>query len=1720
MGQAQLPPQRPANSTFAKNLGRVGIGLAIAFTATSLGTFWYGRYFLNEQLSPLLQSELTKSLKRPLQLGKVERVGFSSIRFGRSIVPPTDKEANFLAVEAIEVKFDLWSYATRRQIVLDAIAQQPQLFLKQDATGLLQLPKITPPEKQTRDSLIDLRTVTFEDAQLTIQTVAKGELVSLSQVQIDSNWKIIDLNDQTLKMNGKGRVTLPNLAAIAAPPNPELLKKAIEVANADKDGNKGNMSFVIDWNLTRGQGKIDVQSKDLQIAAIQGFVVNSPLEFQQGKLDAAASIAVTAEKVTPTDSVSSDSLLGANKIAITAKLSDGAVKLPQLVKPITQIAGQLNFDGTNATLKEFSAQYGLLKGTGDGTFSQQKGFNLNFASAALDLGKGLTSFGIKTPVAIAGEVQLNGKFIGTAQKPALTLNITTPKTVSFDRIVVDRFLATIELKDLKTLQIKKVQAASTGATLTGEGQIKLPQKDSLAEVSFTSSLVGVAEDFAKLYGTKLPIAVGQVTSSLQITGNLTSPQILAEIEAPNATYPTRGEVFLADGLATIRNAKIKFPIGEIGLAGTYNIVSGAWKSQLNSNGIPLSAFLINQKGIIEGFINLRSDRGGFTLADITGDGTVRLPQGLVEVPDAIAANLIWDGKNLLVPALQVGSYLTAKGRVDLAFPNNAPNQLPTGIAGIDLDLISRNVNINRLASLSNAISPQASGIFNFRGNLSGAINKLKIAGALQLDNVDLVSLGLAKQGLVAPSRGSLDFNGSINGDLADPRLVGNVRVAGLKVNQVELDSLTFNGVLDGIGKVPQVAGDLLLAGLRVDKLAFDPRLEGKLNFDGNQGLNVDLRGKRDRISARLDRAFRPIAFNVNLGEATANGKRLENNPNRLQVAIANLPLPLIAAIAGSNDVSGKLSSNLVVDFTNNPTAVGEVIVDRPRFGRVVAERAVAKISYVNGILDVSNGNLIVRQGESNNEYKFRLTYNPNIDEQIAGAIEIAQGRMQDLFATLQWANVVDVTQGINFAKNSASELQPLEAIRLLGEPLYKQLQYLTQIELRQEQQETVNSSRNFNLPPLTDFRGDISGKIAFGLSKSRGVSLDFNIVGKKFEYGKFAVDDIKLDGKYFNGVFAIANASLQSDKSFGRITNARLRLIPAANPLLSFREQSGEIELKDFPIESLRPLPFFSAIPFDLTGKVNGNLSITGTNLLDTKVVGNLSLADGSVNRQAIELIAVKFIYDKLNINFDANMKVAGKDAVLASGNYGIFGIFNVKLSVKDEGITFINIFNQPVRWVTGKGNINLTASGTFKDPKIAGKVTVDNAQVKIAGLPGDFTEVQGDIDFTSDRLISNIMGNFNEGKLSLKGILPISNSGLLIEGSPEYQQALAINADKLKLNIRDISSDNFNTRIIVLGSLLLPRITGEVALGDGRLVIGNEAASNSENLASASASANNDLVNVVLDRLTVKLQNMQVTRFPLFNFLGEGTLIVNGTLLKPEPNGKINVTRGQFNAISTRFRLDRAYENFVEFRPSQGLNPILNVRVTGAVAEITRVPINSNRPNDLFSPNEVPVSNLGAQRTLRVQASVTGTATAPDIRLSSSPPRSQAEILALIGGGILQQQGGSDPASALASFAGGTVLNFLQDAIGDALNLAEFNLSPVTTNTNGSSRSGTLGLSAEAAVDISNNFSISLQRIINDSTQPTNFSIRYRLDPNILLRGNYGSDGKTGVSIEYENRF
>jgi translocation and assembly module TamB len=1712
VSQQLLPPSPsdPSSPSLLRNVGRVGVGFALTLTASGLGACWYGRYFLNERLSPLLQSELTKVLKRPVQLGKIERVSLNSLRFGKSQIPATELEPNFLVVDAIDIRVDLLSYLQKRQLGLDAVVKSPQVFLKQDlATGQF-LPKITPPTKPTEEGFIDLRTVKFEDGQVTIQAAATKEFVTLSQIQLQSNWKITDLSNQSLKLSGGGSVVLPQFTSVTDTPDPEQLRRAIASAKTDK----GTVNTSVDWDLTTGQGNIQVRSQNLLASSIQSFLANIPVSPQQGEIDSEINIGIRAGADAP-------------DINGSAKFRDISLSVANLTKPLTNISGSVAFDGKTTTFQQIVGKFGALVMTANGTLNQKSGFNLDLALEPAEVATVLKDFEVKPPSPVSGEFKATATVTGTIAKPLIAARITasnTAKPFTVDRVVFNQVLALVELQNLNLLKFRSIIAsAAVGGSIQGEGQVRFPVEDKKdlkkgekqaplqPELLFAFNLKGVtAENFADLYKTQLPIKVGAVTAAVQISGLLSNPQILTQFDAPQATYPASGEVLIVDKVATIRNTSVLFPVGAIGVSGTYDLGNpngGAWQAQLTSTGIPIAAFAAGQKGLVEGVINLNSPSGSFAPANITANADLRLPQGFAAIPDLITANLAWDGKDLLVPDLQVGSYLTAKGRVNLAFD---AQQMPTGIAGLDLDLNSRNVSVSRLASFVPALSGQTSGFVNFNGKLAGAIDNLQIAGALSLDNVGLPPLAaafLSQSGSfgVVPSKGTLSFNGTINGAIASPRLAGNLKLAGVKINQIEFDALTFAGAVDGIASASQVTGDVLLSGLKVNQVAFEPRLAGKLDFDLRQGLGFDLRGNRDRIAARLDSRFQPIDFSLRLGEATATGNRVGENGNRLNVTVKDVPLALVASVLGQDNVDGKLSSQLVVDYGNNPSAVGEVAVERPRFGRVLADRLVAKVLYSNGTLEVKDGRLQVK-GTGLTEYKFSLAYNPAIDQELRGQVDIEQGKIQDILATLQWADFNDVARGITLPKARAADLRPQRQIGIAGVPLNAQLQYLAQLQTRKEQQETI-AANNSTLPPLADFRGLINGAIQFSRSKQDGIRVGFNLAGKQFEYGKFAVDTIAMKGQFVKNVLSLETVKLQSGNSLGQITNARLGLL----------EQSGQIELINFPIEALRPLPIFNAIPVDLTGNVNGIATIAG-NLFNPQAKGKLTLANASINRQAIESVGGEFDYNNGRMNFKALMRVSGPEALNISGDVPLrlpFALVSpgnkiaLNINVRNEGLGFINILSQPVRWVNGTGSASLVVSGTTKAPVVDGKIILDKAAVQIAGLPGDLTDVQGEVTFSSDRFKSDLKGKFGDGNLSAKGVLAISDRGLIKEGSQDFANPLVVTAERLKLNVKDIASNNFNGTIFVKGAALTPILSGDILLADGRFVITDQA--------SGDNNQNSDTPDVSFDKLMVKLQDFQVTRAPLFNFLTEGDLVVNGSLRDLRPAGKIKVTRGQFNAISARFRLDRSYDNFAEFIPSQGLNPNLNVRVAGSVAELTRIPIASQNPINAFNPNEVPVSNLGTQKTLKVLATVTGNANNLNIALTSSPPRNQSEILAAIGGGALQ--GGGDPGATLVNLAGGTIINFVQDVIGDALNLAEFNLTPTTSDPKNGGAT-TLGLAAEAAIDLSNNFSASIRAVINDPSQATTYGIRYRLNPNTLIRATTDSKGNNSAAVEFEARF
>jgi len=145
----------------------------------------------------------------------------------------------------------------------------------------------------------------------------------------------------------------------------------------------------------------------------------------------------------------------------------------------------------------------------------------------------------------------------------------------------------------------------------------------------------------------------------------------------------------------------------------------------------------------------------------------------------------------------------------------------------------------------------------------------------------------------------------------------------------------------------------------------------------------------------------------------------------------------------------------------------------------------------------------------------------------------------------------------------------------------------------------------------------------------------------------------------------------------------------------------------------------------------------------------------------------------------------------------------------------------------------------------------------------------------------------------------------------------------------------------------------------------------------------------------------------------------------------------------------------------------------------------------------------------------------AENIELRSSPNRSETELVALLGGSFVQTLGAGDSTLAIANLAGAGLFSNLQSAITTATGLTEFRLFPtrIRNEEGRSSSSSTLGLGLEVGLDITRNVSASVIRVLAPN-QPTDFTLRYRLSDEVLLRGSTNFQGDTRATVEYEVRF
>jgi translocation and assembly module TamB len=1109
--------------------------------------------------------------------------------------------------------------------------------------------------------------------------------------------------------------------------------------------------------------------------------------------------------------------------------------------------------------------------------------------------------------------------------------------------------------------------------------------------------------------------------------------------------------------------------GRLGVAGgavtleEVAVQNGRWQASVKGAGIGLSPFVPELPAVAAGEFNLSGSLSQIAPAGIKAAGTVTVAADASsrgELPVArtaaqflpLTASLQWDGQQLRVERA-TATGLTASGTVSVRAPSFASFE----IASFDFNVAAEKFNL--------------------------ATVPVELPPALQV-------------------KGSTDFTGRIFGTLAEPSLTGNIRLYDFAINQVAFGS--------------EAGRDSVL-----------PVLAGSVEFALGKGGSLQLSGNGDKIEASVGANNQPVAFLVRRGEAVARGTNTQQpgGGNRLRLEIEQFPLGIVkltppagasgmTALLGAGTLSGQASGSFDVSLPPGGQAgrlsyawemlerviiAGNVSIVNPQIGYLTADRLQGQFSLSRGVATLTSGEL--QKGKSLYMASGRVTLGEA--PQFLANVKIAAGEVQDVVAAvLRGSHGGLPLLGLGPADyGTAADVQGIGA-GLPGASLLAQLRRFSEIDaLAQVATERRDAAP---LPDIAELRGSFGGEIEVAGSLKGGVRANFQLDAEKWQWGKYAVDKIALNGSFADGAVTLMPVRLQAGET-----------VVAFSGKVGALEQSGQLVVENLPVEELQAFveKFTEVSPVDVTGKLNLKATLAGS-LFQPQVRGEVTLASGTLNRTPVRSAVASFLYGDSRLNFASTIVVAPPQPIQISGSlpYPAFpGNDQIKLTVnlKDEGLALLNLLTrQEIKWVSGKGQVQVGVGGTLEQPTVNGVAVVENATLEARLLPEPVTGVTGRIQFNRDRIaVAGIEGRFSDGRIGVQGVLPIARP--LLPGDPDLQNPLRVSLEELAVNLKGLYRGGVAGLLGITGTALEPEIGGTVTLRDGRVLLADP-----QSVAAAGGGPDVSFNNLRL----ILGENLLLAREPVLNMVAAGDLTLQGPLYDLRPSGRIRLKRGEVNLFAAQFRLAGGYEHTATFSPERGLDPDLNVRLRANVSEVTQARLPSAAtPSEIA---DVPVTSLGQTQTVRVEAKVDGPVSrlSESLQLTSEPSRTESEIVALLGGGFVNTLGRGDTTLAIANLAGSALLSPVESFLSQALGLSEFRLFP-TAITGDGTRSSTLGLAAEAGFDLTGKISFSVLRVLTDN-QPAQFGLRYRLNNETLLRGTTDLSGDSRATVEYEIRF
>ena len=995
--------------------------------------------------------------------------------------------------------------------------------------------------------------------------------------------------------------------------------------------------------------------------------------------------------------------------------------------------------------------------------------------------------------------------------------------------------------------------------------------------------------------------------------------------------------------------------------------------------------------------NVNGDLVSNNLQAVARVNQLRLHQLLPDSPLPVTANNTKVNLTGKIDQLVANNFdnLKADVNTNLAIAKGTVNTIANLNDGkIASNIIARNLNTNELCRNFDLSCPpldKLSAKFNLSGEIKPPLEGNPIL--IQANQADITTQGqkINSKGQIVIVPGdeeisswniASDLNVKVNSNLAKLPLQSIAQ-------QLDIETIPLQGKADFSGRLVarnliseplapgnvRLVGNLNLKNLALDKIAFQPLLQGPVNVNLGNSIELDLRGKTDRIAANLQPCTRsdclspylPTFFDFQQGVNTVNsilltGKRqgdvLDIELKNASLSLLNL-LPIVQETIGTT-VGGTITGNLDVNLFNLATA-GNINVDYPSIGALKAEKFIADFSYDGEIARVNAANLQIGK----TRYALLGGFNLNSGD-INGKLVADSARVQDIFTAVNVFNLKDLQRGINGILNpdyvNAADIQT-QAVGKPNSTILQQLRLFAEITRRIQQQAALKQEE---ADLQFDIKGEYNAELAVA-GKLTNPQINFQLQGNNWQWRPLQeyvtvnprqgvvvqqnpainIDKVVAQASYQNGIIQIEPVQLGVEGG----------LIALGGKLHGF-QTSGFLQIQNFPVELVER---FVEFPLDVTGKVNLQAKIGG-NLFQPEIPqGAFSFTNGSINKKPLGEFAGFFNYidsiAKLNTTPDSIVKI---DATVPyppqlDKNNGVA----VEAKIDSKAFPLLTPLTRgELEWVEGNGEIALLIDGALNpkatkieellnDLKATSTIGIENAKIKTKQLDSEikFT-ANGNLALNNRRIkIEQLSGHLAESPFIIAGSLPLFQP---IGGLEPLNIALGPGDMKLK----GLYNGEIDANVKISRTIQNPVIGGEVLLQKGKVSIPKikeEKADNTEKIKNQLRKLSNNQIPTTPQKtnnlpIQPTFKDFQVTIgkgfgfsqiLPRINFRIAGDLTINGTYPNLRGNGEIELRKGNLFILNNSFFVTRAREQTVTFSPNRSLlNPQLDIEVQTTVTQ------------------------------------------------------------------------------------------------------------------------------------------------------------------------------------------